>query len=363
MNVSNSQSDPAATPASPSRLTSHGRFKGALWGAFIGDALAVPVHGYTSRVRIHSDYGWIVDYMRPKWPHPDSNMMRIEQTLPHKPYDILGPRREDWKKPGQHFHQSLFPGENSLNMQLCLSLMERMSRGEQFLVEKEVDHYEAFMLEAKGHTDTYVPEGHCRYFINRSHGAAPLAAAENSQHLGGAILGFPLLFREMLHPLQAQYDGRQYISLTHRGESLGGAYDLIVEIFTGLMQGWSLEEVMFSKLARRHHPALTFPYRRWIRDSDDEQVALYQLSTGALVSDSIPLALYLTLKYADKPEDALLVNTNLGGDSCHRGALMGLFLGAIHGFDALPQRWVNGLDAYDRIKQLEPDLWKIADSV
>lgn len=363
MKTPNPQIDSTATPAPSVRVTSHMRFKGALWGAFIGDALAVPAHGYTSRSRIHSDYGWIVDYTSPKWPHPDSNMIRLERTLPHKPFDILGERREDWKKPGQHFHQSLYHGENSINLQLCLDLMERLATGSEFAVDNEIEPYEAFMLEAKGHTDTYVPEGHRRYFINRSHGKDPLEAGENSLHIGGVVLGLPMLFRQMLHPLLAEREGREYIAVSHRGESIGGAFDLTVEIFAGLMQGWSLEEILFVKLARSRHPALTFPFRRWVRDSDDEQVAFYNLSTRALVSDSIPLTLYLTLKYADKPEDALLVNSNLGGDSCHRGALIGLFLGAMHGYDALPQRWITGLDAYDRIQQVEPDLWKIADSV
>ncbi len=363
MKTPHTESAQSGASTSATRITSHSRFKGALWGSFIGDALAVPAHGYTTRSRIYSDYGWIVDYTDPKWPHPDSNMIRIERTLPGKPFDILGKRREDWKKPGQHFHQSLYRGDNSLNLQINLNLMTRLAAGEQFDLESECDRYQAFMLEGKGHTDTYIPEAHRRYFINRANGAAPLDASENSLHLGGVVLGLPLLFRHMLHPLLAEREGREYISISHRGESIGGAFDLTVEIFSGLMQGWSLEEILFVKLARSRHPALTFPVRRWIRDSDDEQVAFYNLSTRALVSDSIPLVLYLTLKYADKPEDALLVNSNLGGDSCHRGSLIGLFLGAMHGYDMLPQRWIQGLEAYDKVQQIEPDLWKIADSV
>lgn len=38
--------------------------------------------------------------------------------------------------------------------------------------------------------------------------------------------------------------------------------------------------------------------------------------------------LLLAYKYADDLGEALIVNANLGGDNCHRGALLGALLGA-----------------------------------
>ena len=35
------------------------------------------------------------------------------------------------------------------------------------------------------------------------------------------------------------------------------------------------------------------------------------------------------MKYADDLETALVANTNLGGDNCHRGAVLGALLGLV----------------------------------
>jgi len=61
------------------------------------------------------------------------------------------------------------------------------------------------------------------------------------------------------------------------------------------------------------------------------------------VEDSVPAVVYLALKYHHDPEKALVVNTNLGGDNVGRGAVLGAMLGAEHGPDGFPERWVSGL--------------------
>lgn len=57
----------------------------------------------------------------------------------------------------------------------------------------------------------------------------------------------------------------------------------------------------------------------------------------------IPAILFLALKYAESPEEALIANTMCGGDNCGRGAVLGAILGALHGLDGWPQRWVENL--------------------
>jgi hypothetical protein len=46
----------------------------------------------------------------------------------------------------------------------------------------------------------------------------------------------------------------------------------------------------------------------------------------------------------------IMVNTNLGGDNAGRGAVLGAMLGAAHGMDKFPDRWIRGL------QQPPPDL-------
>jgi ADP-ribosyl-[dinitrogen reductase] hydrolase len=53
----------------------------------------------------------------------------------------------------------------------------------------------------------------------------------------------------------------------------------------------------------------------------------------------------LAYKYADSPEKALISNTNVGGENCHRGSSLGALLGLSMGMKAWPDRWVNKLHA------------------
>jgi len=48
------------------------RKHGCLLGAFLGDALAMPVHWYYDRAALARDYGTVSELVAPKNPHADS---------------------------------------------------------------------------------------------------------------------------------------------------------------------------------------------------------------------------------------------------------------------------------------------------
>lgn len=54
------------------------------------------------------------------------------------------------------------------------------------------------------------------------------------------------------------------------------------------------------------------------------------------VHDSLPAVLFLAYKYAEPQQfrAALLANANVGGNTVHRGAILGAILGAAHGNQA-----------------------------
>jgi len=52
-----------------------------------------------------------------------------------------------------------------------------------------------------------------------------------------------------------------------------------------------------------------------------------QFSTACYISDSWPNVLYLAYKYCNDPATAMLRNTNLGGENCHRGSVLGSIVG------------------------------------
>lgn len=72
---------------------------------------------------------------------------------------------------------------------------------------------------------------------------------------------------------------------------------------------------------------------------------------------ALPGVLYLAIKYLHDPRRALIVNANIGGDSCHRGSLLGALLGLAHARSAtfLPDSWISCLRGpYDTPEQLQP---------
>jgi len=56
-------------------------------------------------------------------------------------------------------------------------------------------------------------------------------------------------------------------------------------------------------------------------------------------------------------EHAIVSAVNLGGDADTVGACTGALAGACWGLDAIPQRWKEGLEGYDRLVQLAERVW------
>ena len=54
----------------------------------------------------------------------------------------------------------------------------------------------------------------------------------------------------------------------------------------------------------------------------DLEVIGGQLSPACYIDQSLPAVLYLAARYCDDFEAALIANTNVGGDNCHRGAVL-----------------------------------------
>lgn len=89
-----------------------------------------------------------------------------------------------------------------------------------------------------------------------------------------------------------------------------------------------------------------------------------QLGNGVRALESVPIALYAALKYADDPELALVRAVGYGGDADTIAAMTGAVIGALHGAGAFPARWHAGLErgefGYETLRDLSSALAKIA---
>ena len=64
---------------------------------------------------------------------------------------------------------------------------------------------------------------------------------------------------------------------------------------------------------------------------------------GAYVLEAVPSALYILARHAAAPEEAMVRAVNDVPDADTVGALVGAAVGALHGLDALPERWRRAL--------------------
>ena len=57
------------------------RLRGALWGMFVGDSLAMPAHWYYDVTALHHDFGVLSDYQAPKNYHPNSTSSAVLEFI------------------------------------------------------------------------------------------------------------------------------------------------------------------------------------------------------------------------------------------------------------------------------------------
>ena len=256
--------------------------------------------------------------------------------------NILHDQAQFWGKKGIHYHQFLTAGENTLNLQLCTLLIESLNANGGYDSDDYLKRYIDFMTKPGSHNDTYVEEYHRHFFTNYAAGKDPHQCGVLEKHIGGLVGLVPIVVFYRDSPSRAREAALEHLSLTHLGQKMTMAAEVLIHLLLGVLSGKSLYEVILQQIQNQKSPLYGLPYRQWL-DDPDEMVVGRRLSTACYVEDSVPAVLYLALKYHDKPEQGLIVNTNLGGDNVHRGAVLGSLLGAANGMESFPPRWIKGL--------------------
>lgn len=82
------------------------------------------------------------------------------------------------------------------------------------------------------------------------------------------------------------------------------------------------------------------------------------IGEGWVGEEAFAIALYCTAKYLDDFEQAMIASVNHKGDSDSTGAVTGNILGAIVGYDAIPQYYKDDLELHDVILHVADDLWR-----
>jgi ADP-ribosylglycohydrolase len=315
---------------------------GALWGLFVGDALAMPVHWYYNRRALFEDYGRVTDYLAPRNPHPDSILWRSTYTAPNSKGEILHDQARYWGQKGIHYHQFLKAGENTLNLKLCRLLIESIRDMGRYDTDDFLRRYIAFMTTPGNHRDTYIEECHRNFFANYAKGVPPRKCGVNEKHIGGLVGMIPIVVFYCGKPDRARRFALAHLALTHPGPEMKMAAGLVADLLLKVLGGSGLEAALLETIEKQSNPLVGHPFVKWLDEPDDRVIGT-RFSTACYVEDAVPAVVYLALKYHDDPEKALIVNTNLGGDNAARGSVLGALMGAAHGTRTFPDRWLEGL--------------------
>ncbi len=299
----------------------------------------MPVHWYYDRAALRRDYGVVRDYLAPRNPHPDSILWRSAYTPLNERGNILHEQAQYWGQRGVHYHQFLAAGESTLNLQLARVLIESLEERGGYDPEDYLRRYVDFMLTPGRHRDTYVEECHRKFFTAHARGTSPWKCGGSDIHIGGlAHVGVLVAF--LGGDSEAVREAvREHVELTHRGPEVLTAADVLVRILGAVLAGMGLREAIFAHGSDWLSESTA---RKWLKEPD-EVVIGRRVSPACYLADAFPASLYLAWKYDEDFEAGIIANTNVGGDNCHRGAVVGALLGAAAGVDRIPLRWREGL--------------------
>ncbi len=337
------------------------RVRGALWGLFVGDALAMPVHWYYDIAALRRDFGTLRDYQAPKDSHPSSIMSlastgragRGSQEGEVVGSVILKGKKSFWGRPHTHYHQGMRPGDNTLNLLCVRVLIRAMNAAGRYQPADFLRDYIAFMTAPDSHNDTYAESYHRDFFANYARGLPPERCAGAEGHdtasIGGLVSLPPVILAALREGDRKAVDSAllTQLRLTHRSQKLERYALALGEILVRLLgdpeaQVGPLAGIIAGRLGFSAAEVVERVERN--RQSDMEVIGGL-LSPACYIDQSFPAALYLAARYPDDFEAALVANANVGGDNCHRGAILGAILGAALGFRAIPDRWIQGLQA------------------
>ncbi len=82
------------------------------------------------------------------------------------------------------------------------------------------------------------------------------------------------------------------------------------------------------------------------------------IGEGWVAEETLAIAVYCAVKNFDNFEKAIIASVNHKGDSDSTGAVTGNILGAVVGYDAIPEFFKTDLELHDVILHVADDLWR-----
>lgn len=156
--------------------------------------------------------------------------------------------------------------------------------------------------------------------------------------------------------------GAELAALTHGHPTGQLASGLFADIVASVLLGTSLRDAIDQGLARLRaspdHEETTAIIKRaceLAEEAGPHDRIPAALGQGWIAEEALAIAIFAALVAPDF-ESAVVLAVNHDGDSDSTGSIVGNLLGAIHGEQAIPQRWLDPLELREEIIQIAEDL-------
>ncbi|XP_074657459.1 uncharacterized protein LOC141910646 [Tubulanus polymorphus] len=357
----------------------------AIWGMLVADSLSMPVHWFYRPPDIKRLYnGWITTYRPPCIRHPSCILSlsatdgsgRHGASKPSAPIIgniILHDKLKYWQSNdrGTHYHQGMAAGDSTLNSLCSLRVLQTLRRvdaaGQNPSAETRaavMADYVEFMTTPGTHNDTYAESFHRLFFKDWSMCSSPPKAAaelltfaetrsndmlgkpEDGQlpSIGAFVMAVPwIVHYSHLEENECVKNVVDFVKLTHPVKTLVPYLEAYARMLRDVCNGKNLKDsitqVLSSGLYDQTVTKKIINYNKMVLEFEtgsEEQIEAYQEAVADLglpcyIKGAMSSMLLLALTFHDNCEAGLLMNANVGGECCHRGAALGALLGAAAG--------------------------------
>lgn len=303
-------------------------FYAAYMGSLIGDALAMPVRWYYDTGALKREYGIVDHYLAPKHPHTGSILWRSSFEPVNERADILRGQAKYWGQKEIHYHQFLQAGDNTLNFKLARELYAQVKTDGVYDANRWLEKCISCMLTPSWHNDTYVEEYHRAFFNHYAQGLKPRKCGIDDKHIGG-LATVPALIAALEGKAcdQIRAAVQTPVELTHKNTEVLKAADLLVTLLFAVAAG----EPLSRAIARQGGEWFSETEALAWRAKPDSDIVGGYFSSACYIKNAMPSSLYLAWKYAGDFSSGIVANTMVGGDNCHRAAVVGSLLAASAG--------------------------------
>ncbi len=311
------------------------KFRGALLGTFVGDAIGIPFEGFTS------DQIWdVLDRVR-----------RLNRSDPARAEAeaLLGMLHDPEIVPDG---SAAYSDDTQMAISVAESLCEHGAFHGTDLARRFADNFEPWRGYGAGAFAVIVALKSDAAQWNEI--ATRLFDGQGSFGNGGAMRVAPVGVFAHHDPFVLRHLAENQAAITHTHPlGVGGAalQAAAVAVATRRNPTDRFDAHAFLTEVETFAPALPDPYRYAIKDIreflDDMPSAWdaqERLGSSIEAHESVPAALYSFLRHPESFENAVEFAVRLGDDTDTVGAMTGAIAGAFHGYHAIPRKWLRPLE-------------------